>query len=58
MIKNKPLYGLFEKVDGKWVRLFPLMSYPKSSAVRIFQSNLLAYAMGAVPYERSLRKVS
>lgn len=34
-------YGLFVKTDGKWVRLFPSLSYPKAQAVRVFQSQLL-----------------
>ena len=35
-------YGLFEKQNGRWVRIFPALSFKKSSAVVVFQSQLLA----------------
>lgn len=41
-MKETRLYGLFEKVDGKWVRLCPSCAYKKSLAIRIFQNHLLA----------------
>ena len=37
---NKRLYSLFERVDGKWVRLNQC-AYVKKSAIRIYQSRLL-----------------
>jgi len=42
MEKEKRQYGLFEKQDGKWVRLHENLSFHKSVAIRIFQSALLA----------------
>jgi len=41
-MKETRLYGLFEKQDGRWVRLIPNMSAKKSAAVRIFQTLLLS----------------
>ncbi len=38
-------YGLFEKHDGKWVRLYPSLAYKKSYAVRYFQTALLNGSM-------------
>lgn len=52
----KRMYGLFEKQDGKWVRLYPDMAYPKETAVRLFQNHLLAHFLHGTP-ERSLRAV-
>lgn len=48
-------YGLFEKVDGKWVRLHPNLSFTKSTAVWIFQNALIEGALGYVPNERRLK---
>lgn len=56
MTKTKRLYSLFEKQNGKWVRISNY-SYTKSSAVKIYQNALLAYAMGECNNERSLRPV-
>jgi hypothetical protein len=53
---EKRLYGLFEKREGKWIRLFPELAYPKSTAVRLFQNHLLAHFLHGTP-ERSLRVV-
>lgn len=51
----KRMYGLFEKQDGKWVRLFPEHAYPKEAAIRLFQTQLLnRFVEGKV---RSLRVV-
>ena len=48
-------YGLFEHVDGEWVRLFPTVSMRKSFAVKFFQSALLAgFSQGRI---RELRVV-
>lgn len=44
-MKEKRQYGLFEKQDGKWVRLFPNLSFLKSAAARIFQNKLLGGTM-------------
>lgn len=41
-------YGLFEKQDTKWVRLFPTLAFTKTTAVRLFQDQLLAPYMGGV----------
>lgn len=53
-MKNQRQYGLFEKRDGKWVRIHDKLSYPKPQAVRVFQNALLAGAMGEAP-ERCLK---
>lgn len=51
----KRMYGLFEKREGKWVRLFPEHAYPKEAAIRLFQTQLLnRFVEGKV---RSLRVV-
>ena len=55
-MKETRKYGLFEKKDGKWVRIFPKLSFPKSIAVRIFQNALLAQAMQGMT-ERCLKPV-
>ena len=39
-MKETRLYSLFEKQDGKWVRLTSL-SFKKSTAVKFFQGLLL-----------------
>ena len=50
------LYGLFEKQDGKWVRLFPSHAYPKQTAVKLFQTALInGFFDGKV---RELRPIS
>lgn len=53
------MYGLFEKVDGKWVRLKPAQAYKKPTAVRVFQNDLLAGFFGGdgVKGERALRPI-
>ena len=40
---KKRLYGIFEKVNGKWVRVprYAKMSYYHEHAIRIFQTVLL-----------------
>jgi hypothetical protein len=50
------MYGLFEKQDGKWVRIYESLEGPKDWAVRIFQNALLASALGDTN-ERQLRVV-
>lgn len=44
-MRNKRLYALYEKRDGKWIRLSQF-AWVKESAVRIFQSQLLAPCIG------------
>lgn len=59
MAKEKRLYSLFEKQDGKWIRISTL-AYHKSDAVRIFQNSLLApylYPSESVKGVRELRVV-
>jgi len=56
-MKEKRMYGLFEKKDGKWVRLYPELSMVKSAAIKVFQNALLAYAMQDMP-ERTLRPLN
>jgi hypothetical protein len=53
----KRKYGLFEKVEGKWARLYPNLAYIKPVAVNVFQNALLDGALGNVPHVRSLRPV-
>lgn len=54
-MKEKRMYGLFEKQDGKWVRLYPTFSAKKSGAVRIFQNLLLGGVLE--DKQRALRPV-
>jgi hypothetical protein len=58
-MRNARLYGLFERVDGKWVRLMPALAFPKPQAVRVFQNSLLAPYLGYEPCKgpRELRPV-
>lgn len=55
-MKETRKYSLFEKREGKWVRISEL-AYKKSTAIRVFQSALLAYAFGHSQYVRELRPV-
>ena len=50
------LYSLFERQHGRWVRISPL-AFTKANAVRLYQSLLLTYPLGAAKCERSLRVV-
>ena len=54
---RKPrLYSLFEKIDGKWVRLYPNLAYPKQQAIRVFQNSLLGMSMnGRIPELRVVK---
>jgi hypothetical protein len=56
-MKQKRLYSLFEQVDGRWQRISP-SAYTLSTAQRVFQDELLAYAFGTATHEKSLRVVS
>jgi hypothetical protein len=53
------MYGLYERPRGtrRWTRLFPEVAYPKASAVRIFQSALLAPFLDGRSVERCLRPI-
>lgn len=53
-LMEKRMYGLFEKQNGKWVRVYPGMAYPKQTAVRIFQNKLLGHCLYGEP-ERCLK---
>lgn len=44
-MKEKRQYGLFEKQDGKWVRIYPQFSALKSRAIVLFQDRLLGGTM-------------
>lgn len=58
-MKTKRLYSLFEQQDGRWVRISTL-AYPKPTAVRVFQTALLApylYPNESVKGKRELRPV-
>jgi len=54
VLMEKRMYGLFEKQEGKWVRVYPDMAYTKQTAVRIFQNKLLGHALYGEP-ERCLK---
>jgi hypothetical protein len=54
--RRKRKYGLFEKRDGKWVRVSETLSFYKPTAIRVFQNALLAGAFGQAP-ERKLKPV-
>lgn len=53
---RKRLYALFERQDGKLVRLSKT-AYYKETAVRVFQSALLAHFLGESKWPRELRPV-
>lgn len=55
--RGKQAYGLFEKVDGKWVRLYPSLFGSKEFMVRTCQNALLAYCFGEAKYPRELRAI-
>lgn len=55
--KRTLLYGLFEATPTGWQRVLPTRAYPRKEAVRRFQNQLLAYAMGETDYPRELRSV-
>lgn len=40
-MKETRKYGLFDKIDGKWIRREGTGSYRKSLAVKIFQNALI-----------------
>ena len=54
-MRETRLYSLFELQNGKWVRVNS-NAFRKSSAVRIFQSALLASFLHGAP-QRKLRVV-
>lgn len=56
---QKRLYSLFEKQDGKWVRICD-QAFHKEAAVRIFQNALLAPLLGNCEFKgiRELKVVS
>lgn len=56
MKKTKRKYSLYEKIDRKWVRVSDF-SYPLQTARRVYQSSLLAAAMGYSPNPKRLRPV-
>ena len=55
-MKKPRYYSLFEKMDGKWVRI-SMREVPLAVAVRAFQNQLLAFAFDQVKNERRLRVV-
>jgi len=56
-MRTKRLYSLFALRNGKWEKLSP-NAYTKETAIRVFQSALLAPLLGNVPYEkRELRPI-
>jgi hypothetical protein len=52
---NQRLYGLFERHEGRWIRVEGTGAYPKKVAVRVFQNALLAPFLGIAPHERCLK---
>lgn len=55
--KNPRAYGLFEQVNGRWVRLYPNVYGEKTMMIRVCQSALLAPYFGQAKYRRELRPV-
>ncbi len=55
--KSPRAYGLFEKVDGKWVRIYPDVFGRKEVMVRLCQNALLAYFLGTCEHPRELRPI-
>lgn len=55
-MKDTCMYGLFEKQDGRWVRLAPTPAFRKKIAVSVFQNMLLSAVFSGGP-ERRLRVV-
>jgi len=53
---NKRYYALFERIDGKWIRVSEC-AYTKPTAVRVFQSGLLEPYLGGSCGIRELRIV-
>ena len=48
MKRKQRLYGLFEKQeDGKFVRVYDTLAFPKAQAVKFFQNALLSGALYA-----------
>lgn len=55
--KRTRAYGLFERVDGKYVRILPNLFGSKDYMVRVCQDALLAYFFGTSPNPRELRPI-
>jgi len=55
-VRHTRLYSVFEKQDGRWVRL-SLLAFPKETAVKHFQNALLAYPLGIATNPRELKVV-
>lgn len=51
---EKRNYGLFEKENGKWKRLFPNLAFRKTYAIQVFQNALLDFHSGK---EKRLRPI-
>jgi len=51
----KRTYGLFEKHDGRYVRVYENIEGPKAYMVKVCQDLLLAYFFGRADYPRELR---
>ena len=56
MKRNPRMYGLFKLENGVWVREYPEFAFPLPTARQMFQTALLAYALGGGP-KRELRVV-
>jgi hypothetical protein len=54
---KRRMYGLFEKVEGRWVRRFPELAFPKQTAVRFFQNELLAPYLGCGSEVKGIREL-
>lgn len=57
MAKQKRKYGLFFKSkDGRWIRLYPKVSFFKDTAIKVFQNHLLSLSFrGKEPALRPLK---
>jgi hypothetical protein len=54
---EKRLYGIFEKVNGQWVRIHEPLAFKKSVAIRVFQNALLAPYLGYNDSVRGIREL-
>ena len=56
-MKSTRKYGLFKKEGEKWIREYPELAYPKETAIHVFQTHLLAFALKPGEAKRELRVV-
>lgn len=55
IMRQPQMYGLFEKINGKWIRLYGC-AYSKETAIRVYQNQLLTMSMnGREPGLRAVK---